>query len=114
MSRHERMGAFMVLALIAVVIAMTWTVKTCTPPPPKELQQELLEWEQETDSARRELAHRDSVQLAEKASKRSIRNRRSKDSDNSHHSKSRKDKHSKQKRNSPSQPSGLPPTIPNY
>lgn len=100
MSRHERTGALVVLAFIAAVIVMTWAVKTCSSSPPRELQQELLEWKQATDSTCRQAERRDSAQHAQKAARR-----------DSH---KKKDKPSKQKRNAPQQPAGLPAEIPNY
>lgn len=107
MSRHERQGTLVILAFIVVVLLVTWTVKTCTPPPSETDNAALQQWVEQVDSARQHAAVNDSLKHSRKAAKRETNNKKEKSE--------KKNKESKKKKNNPASPSrSLPDAIPNY
>ena len=66
MSRHERQGALVVLALILVVVSALWAAKAHHAPVPPAERAALLQWAAEADSARRLAASRDSIEKVHK------------------------------------------------
>lgn len=66
MSRHERQGALVVLALILVVVSALWAAKAHHAPVPPAERAALLQWAAEADSARKLAASRDSIETVHK------------------------------------------------
>ncbi|MBR1804389.1 MAG: hypothetical protein IJ775_05755 [Muribaculaceae bacterium] len=103
MSRHERQGALVVLAVMMVVVGTIWAAKILQPSASPAEQSALLEWAAEADSTRLQAAARDSIRH-NGATKR-------------HHERKAKSRGKGSKRkpqHTPSRPSGLPSAIPNY
>ncbi|MBO4870635.1 MAG: hypothetical protein J5565_01465 [Muribaculaceae bacterium] len=106
MSRHERRGALVVLALIVVVVAMLWAASTYRPSPSAVDKAALEQWATQVDSARQQAAVRDSMAKASRTAR--VHRHKSHDSHG--------DAHKKGSKKSPStpkpRPQGLPSPVP--